>query len=114
ILDTYESIDWKEDYILYLTAKPETILRRIIQRGSLEKIRRDWNEEDKTYLIKILSSYKQFLSTQSNVFIIDTNNLTPENVIEEFKKFITDISDYSFTKIKQYSTTQMNIVKFLK
>lgn len=114
ILDTYNSIDWKEDYILYLTAKPETILRRIIQRGSLEKIRREWNEEDKIYLLKILSSYKQFLSTKSNAITIDTNDLNPEGVIEEIKNFITDISDYSFTKMKQQSTTQMNIVKFLK
>ncbi|MFW9783550.1 MAG: deoxynucleoside kinase [Candidatus Heimdallarchaeota archaeon] len=114
ILDTYNSIDWKEDYILYLTAKPETILRRIIQRGSLEKIRREWNEEDKIYLLKILSSYKKFLSTKSNAITIDTNDLTPEGVIEEIKNFITVISDYSFTKMKQQSTTQMNIVKFLK
>jgi thymidylate kinase len=114
ILDTYDSIDWKEDYILYLTAKPETILKRITQRGSLDKIRREWNEEDKTYLLKILSSYKKFLSTQSNVFTLNTNDLTPEEVIDEIKKFITDISDYSFTKLKQQSTTQMNIVKFLK
>ena len=34
ILDTYNSIEWKEDYIIYLTAKPDTILKRIIQRHS--------------------------------------------------------------------------------
>ncbi|MFX0104921.1 MAG: deoxynucleoside kinase, partial [Candidatus Hodarchaeota archaeon] len=62
ILDTYNSIHWKEDYIFYLYAKPNTILKRIVQRGSLEKIRREWNEEDKEYLLKILSYYKQYLT----------------------------------------------------
>lgn len=114
ILDTYNSIIWKEDYIIFLTAEPDTILKRIIQRGSLERIRREWNEDDKKYLLKILSFYEQFFSTRKNVFTIDTNDLTPEDIINKIKKILTDLSGYTFEKIKQPSMTQMNLIKFLK
>jgi len=114
ILDTYNSIKWKENYIIYLTAETDIILKRIIQRGSLDKIRREWNEDDNNYLLKIFAYYKQFLSTKTNVFPIDTNDLTPKEVVDKIKKIITDLSDYSFEKIEQSSTTQMNLDKFLK
>lgn len=114
ILDTYNSIKWKENYLIYLTAKPDVILKRIIQRGSLDKIRREWNEDDNNYLLTILAYYKQFLSTKTNVFPINTNYLTPKEVVDKIKTIITDLSDYSFEKIEQSSTTQMNLNKFLK
>ncbi len=114
ILDTYNSIQWKEDYIFYLYADPDTTMKRIIQRGSLEKIRREWNEYEKAYLLKILSYYKQFLSTKEEVFMIDTNNITSEEVIDELKMLITDLSDHSFEKLTKLSTTQTNMNKFLK
>jgi len=114
ILDTYNSIKWKENYIIYLTAKPDVILKRIIQRGSLDKIRREWNEDDNNYLLKILAYYKQFLSTKTNVFPINTNDLSPKEVVDKIKTIITDLSDYSFEKIEQSSTTQMNLDKFSK
>jgi deoxyadenosine/deoxycytidine kinase len=114
ILDTYNSIKWKEDYIIYLYANPNTILRRIIQRGSIEAIRLEWNEADKEYLIKILSYYNQFLSKKQNVFKIDTENLSVENVIDKIKILITDLSGYSFKKLEKSQTTQMNLIKFLK
>jgi len=114
ILDTYNSIKWKENYLIYLTAKPDVILKRIIQRGSLDKIRREWNENDNNYLLTILTYYKQFLSTKTNVFPINTNDLTSKEVVDKIKTIITDLSDYSFEKIEQSSTTQMNLNKFLK
>ncbi len=116
ILDTYNSIKWKEDYIIYLYANPNTILRRIIQRGSIEAIRLEWNEADKEYLIKILSYYNQFLSKKQNVFKIETENLTVEDVIDKIKIIIADLSGYSFSfkKLEKSQTTQMNLNKFLK
>ncbi len=115
ILDTYNSIKWKEDYIIYLYANPNTILRRIIQRGSIEAIRLEWNEADKEYLIKILSYYNQFLSKKQNVFKIETENLTVENVIDKIKIIIADLSGYSFKKkLEKSQTTQVNLNKFLK
>ncbi|MFX1470836.1 MAG: deoxynucleoside kinase, partial [Promethearchaeota archaeon] len=114
ILDTYNSIDWKENYIFYLYAEPNTILKRIIQRGSLDKIRREWNEEDKDYLLTILSYYKQFLLPKKNVFMIDTENLVPEEVITKMMDLITEISGYSFEKFDKSIPAQSNILKFLK
>ncbi|UCC20261.1 MAG: deoxynucleoside kinase [Promethearchaeota archaeon] len=114
ILDTYNSIIWKEDYIIYLSAKPDTIMKRIIQRGSLEKIRKEWNEEDKDYLLTIISYYNQFLSNKEGVFMIDTDKLNPEDVIEKLKEIITQISGYSFMKHEKSISTQMNLLKFLK
>jgi len=116
ILDTFKSIKWKEDYIIYLMADPDTILKRIIQRGSLEKIRREWNEREKEYLLKILFSYDKFLLSKKNenqLYIIDTENLTQEDVLYELLKIITDLSDYSFEKRLKLPTTQMNLNKFL-
>jgi len=112
ILDTYKSIKWKEDYVIYLTAKPETILKRIVQRGSLDKIRNEWNEDDKIYLLKILSHYKQFFSGKTNIFTIDTENSTPVEVVNKIKNIIINLSDYSFEKMKEPSTTQMNLSEF--
>ncbi|MFX1377515.1 MAG: deoxynucleoside kinase [Promethearchaeota archaeon] len=114
ILDTYNSIEWKENYIFYLHATPNTIMKRIVQRGSLEKMRREWNEDDKDYLLKILSYYKQFLSSKEGVFIINTEDLTPEAVVIEMKELITQLSGYSFDKFERLLSTQMNLLKFLK
>ncbi len=114
ILDTFNSIQWKEDYIFYLYAEPNTIMKRIIQRGSLEKIRKEWNEEDKEYLLTILSYYKQFLSNKEGVFMINTEKLTPEDVVNEMVNKITQLSDYTFEKLEKSFSTQMNLMKFLE
>jgi thymidylate kinase len=114
ILDTYNSIKWREDYIIHLTAEPEVILKRIVQRGSLDKIRKEWNEDDINYLLSIISLYKQFFSSKTNIFSIDTNELTPEMIVIKINEIITELSDYSFEKKKEYSTTQMNLTKFLE
>lgn len=117
ILDTYNSVKWKEDYIIYLTAKPNTILRRIIQRGSLEKIRTEWNEREKDYLLKILSFYNQMLLSKRDkkkVFIIDTDELSPEEVLKEVEEKITVISGYLFRKLLKQPSTQMDLIRFLK
>lgn len=116
ILDMYKSVKWKEDYVVYLTAEPNTILKRIIQRGSIDKIRKEWNESDKEYLLKILSYYDQFLLSKTQVkkiFIIDTDKLTTEEVVEEIKKLITNLSDYSFNKHVSSPSTQNSTQKIL-
>ena len=117
IFDTYNSIEWKEDYIIYLTASPDTILKRIIQRGSLEKIRREWNETKKKYLITILSYYNQFLSSKEikrKVFIIDTEGLTPEQVTEKIVQIFEALSGYVYKKSFKLPKAQMSLVKFMK
>ncbi len=116
ILDTYKSVKWKEDYVIYLSAKPETILKRIIQRGSLDQMRKEWNEFEKDYLLSILSYYNQFLLSQKdkdNLFVIDTDDLDPEDVVFEIEKIILDLTGYSFKKRIKTPKTQMSINKFL-
>ncbi|MBA7712128.1 hypothetical protein ES703_121098 [subsurface metagenome] len=116
ILDMYKSVKWKEDYIVYLTAEPKTILKRIIQRGSIDKIRKEWNESGKEYLLKILSYYNQFLLSKTQtkkIFIIDTDKLTTEEVVEEIKKTITNLSGYSFNKHVNSPSTQKNLNDFM-
>ena len=116
IHDMYKSVKWKEDCIIYLTAETDTILKRIIQRGSIDDTRKDWNEDDKKYLVKILSYYNQYLSPKTQtkkVFTIDTNNLTAENVIDEIKNIITDLSGYSFNKYDNSASTQKKLNEFM-
>ncbi len=117
ILDMYNSVKWKENYVVYLTAKPETILKRIVQRGSLEKERKNWNEKEKDYLMTILSYYNQFLLSKTpkeKIFITDTDKLTLEEVLKKIKEIITDLSGFSFKKLIKPLSTQMNLNKFLK
>ncbi|MFX1447350.1 MAG: deoxynucleoside kinase [Promethearchaeota archaeon] len=116
ILDMYKSVKWKEDYIIYLTAKPDTILKRIIQRGSIDKNRKEWNEDDKKYLLEILSYYNQFLFSEyqtKKVFTIDTDNLTSDDIVEEIKQIITEMSGYSFDKFSNAPSTQKNLYDFV-
>jgi deoxyadenosine/deoxycytidine kinase len=116
ILDMYKSVKWKEDYIIYLTAQPDTILKRIFQRGSIDKIRNEWNENDKKYLLEILSYYNQFLNSENQtkkVFTIDTDKLTSEEVVDEIKRIINDISGFSFDKFDNAPSTQKNLNDFV-
>ncbi|MFX0026008.1 MAG: deoxynucleoside kinase [Candidatus Hermodarchaeota archaeon] len=116
IYDIFKSVRWREDYIIYLNAYPETILKRIIQRGSLEKIRREWNEYEKAYLIKILSQYEHMLLSQDHsdkLFIIDTEKLLEDDVVKEIEDIITKISGYSFKKLEKIPSTQTTLSDFL-
>ena len=116
ILDMYKSVKWKEDYTIYLTAQPDTILKRIVQRGSIDKIRNEWNEDDKKYLLEILSYYNQFLYSDNKtrkVFTIDTNSLTSEEVVDEIKRIITATSGFSFDKFDNTPSTQKNLNDFV-
>jgi deoxyadenosine/deoxycytidine kinase len=117
ILEMYKSVEWKEDFIIYLTAKPETILKRIIQRGSLEAYRKEWNEHQKDYLLNILSYYNHFLfqnNENKNIFVIDTDKLNFQDLILEIQEIITQLSGYSFKKSIKSPSTQMSLIKFLK
>ena len=117
ILDTYNSVNWMEDYIIYLTAEPNTILKRIRERGSLEKVRKEWNEEQKEYLLNILSNYNQMLLTKTKkekIFIVETDNLTQEEVLKKIEIIVFNLSDYSFKNQVKSPTTQMSLNKFLK
>lgn len=112
----YDSIKWREDYILYLSAKPETILRRIYKRGSLDSIRREWNEEDKDYLSNVLYFYEELFdeyNQSEKVIRVNTDDLEPYEVLEEVKDVIEDLSEYSFTQHLKPPPKQMRLDKFI-
>ncbi len=100
ILDLFKSIDWIPEFIVYLTADPETIMKRIITRGRIsfetndqaEKQRKKWHERDKDYLLKVLNYYNEFLLSNSrknkNLTIIQTDNLSPKNTADKIGKII--------------------------
>jgi deoxyadenosine/deoxycytidine kinase len=115
ILDTYNSVKWREDYVIYLSAEPEMILKRIIQRGSLEKIRKEWNEYEKEYLLKILSYYNQLVLSKKEkdkVIILNTEIFTPEQVVLKMESIISKLTNYSFKKQIKHPSTQMGIEDF--
>lgn len=117
ILNMYNSVDWREDYVIYLTAEPDTILKRIYQRGSLEEIRREWNEHKRNYLLKILSYYDDFLITKTDktkILMINTEYLSLEDIIKKIEELISQLTGYSFKKIEKPPSTQMTLTNFLK
>ncbi|TXT63477.1 MAG: Thymidylate kinase [Promethearchaeota archaeon] len=117
ILDTYNSVNWREDYVIYLTADPEIILTRTLVRGSLEKIRKQWNETEKDYLLNVLTFYNEILSLRresEEIYFIETDNLEPADVTEKVMDIISDVSGYSFNQKLQPHPKQMNLKKFLK
>jgi deoxyadenosine/deoxycytidine kinase len=112
----FSSIKWREDYILYLTADIETILTRIYKRGSLETIRRKWNEDDKNYLSNVLSFYEQIFeeyNQNEKVIRLNTDNLEPYEVLEKIKIIIEELSEYSFTQHLKPPPKQMRLDKFI-
>ena len=62
IEDTYLSTKWVDEYIIYFQASPNTIMNRIVKRGSLEQERLKWNESDMEYVNKILSKYEELFN----------------------------------------------------
>ncbi|MHA1500181.1 MAG: deoxynucleoside kinase, partial [Promethearchaeota archaeon] len=116
ISNMYNSVDWRENYIIYLTAEPDTILKRIYQRGSLEVIRKEWNEHKRDYLLKILSYYDDFLISGNNktkILMINTEHLSQEDVIKKIEELITQLTGYSFKKLEKPPSTQMTLKNFL-
>ncbi|HMF32935.1 MAG TPA: deoxynucleoside kinase, partial [Candidatus Lokiarchaeia archaeon] len=79
LLDMYESVEWREDQLIYLTATPETLLKRIRHRGSLDAQRLEWNEEDLAYVNRLVEKYEQYFrryNFDKRMTRIETTNLT--------------------------------------
>jgi len=117
IEDMYNSVKWREDYIFYLTAETDTILKRIITRGTLDKRRKEWNEYEREYLKQILGFYNEFLlpgEKTEKVITINTERKTPNDILEITKKRINELTGYSFKKHIESAKSQMNIMKFIK
>jgi thymidylate kinase len=94
LLDYYRSVNWQENVLVYLRAKPETLLSRISKRGSLEPERLQWNEDDINYikiLEKIYSVYIKKLESKMQIIDIDTEGLNLDEVTSIVKNEIDNI-----------------------
>jgi thymidylate kinase len=94
LLDMYEnSFHWQSETIIYLYAKPETIMKRILHRGSLMPERLTWNEDDMAYLKKILDNYEYYLKRQetkhkASVIRVNTDNKGIDDMYHEILNII--------------------------
>ena len=90
--DLYKSVNWCEKILIYLEAKPETILDRIKKRGSLEPERLEWNEDDLKYIKVLEHHYNAFLFKIKGIKVIrfDTDNLSIEECADQIQKIIED------------------------
>jgi thymidylate kinase len=91
LMDMYESVEWHEDYLIYLAATPETLLNRIRHRGSLDALRLEWNEEDLAYINRLVEKYEQYFirfKYGNRMARIDTTNLTPSEVAKIVESLI--------------------------
>ncbi len=91
--DTYRSVSWLNETIIYLEAEPKTIMSRIYKRGSLDKDRQKWNEDDYQYLLRVLKKYEEIfeefkLKKKKTIYRIWTENKTPQEVVEEILMII--------------------------
>ena len=93
IFDTFNSVTWQKDHIIFLNAEPKTIMQRIYNRGSLDSSREKWNESDYEYLKRVLKKYEEIfienkIEKKNRITRINTENMTPEDVVNEIIKII--------------------------
>lgn len=95
--DMYQSVAWREDYIVYLEARPRTIYERIRNRALLETERMAWNEDDYQYLKKILRLYDKYLrkpAIKPKVHRVPTEDRSPKAVERAVRAFILEKTGY--------------------
>jgi len=93
INDTFTSVSWQKDHIIFLNAEPKTIMQRIYNRESLDFSREKWNESDFEYLKRVLKKYEEIfienkIEKKNRITRIWTENLTAEDVVNEIIKII--------------------------
>jgi deoxyadenosine/deoxycytidine kinase len=93
--DLFNSVNWAENIMIYMEAKPEIILDRIRKRGSLETERLEWNEDDLKYIRLLEHQYNVYLykiSRDTNIKIIrfNTNNLTITECADRIHQIIEE------------------------
>ncbi len=93
INDTFNSVIWQKDHIVFLSAEPKTIMQRIYNRGSLDASREKWNEDNYEYLKRVLKKYEEIfmenkIEKKNRITRIWTENMIPEDVVNEIIKII--------------------------
>lgn len=108
---------WMPEIIIYLDAKPETIMKRIIQRGSLDPVRLTWNENDMIYLKRILKNYEYYLANceakqQASVYRINTDDKTIDEVYADIIGFIENRTGMNIYKAIKIPNDQLKLDAF--
>jgi thymidylate kinase len=93
IYDTFKSVTWQKDHIIFLSADPKTIMQRIYNRGSLDASREKWNESDYEYLKRVLKKYEEIfienkIEKKNRITRVWTEDLNPEDVVHEIIEII--------------------------
>lgn len=115
--DTYKSVAWQNETIIYLTAEPKTVMTRIIRRGSLDADRLKWNEEDMEYLRKVQQMYEHFFAelktgTQKTPFRISTDDRTPQDVVNDIIKVIERKAGVQINKVLKIPVNQSKLTNW--
>ncbi len=119
ILDTYNSVSWQKEYIIYLHADPRTIMDRIYRRGSLDANREKWNENDFQYLIRVMNMYSEVFTEfnfkeKRNLFKINTEKLTPHQVVDQIVEIIQNITGIQLDNRFKGPTNQSKLSDWVK
>ena len=119
ILDTYNSVSWQKEYIVYLHADPRTILDRIYRRGSLDANREKWNEDDFEYLVRVMNMYSEVFNEfnvkeNKNLFKINTEDLTPHQVVDRIVDIVQDITGIQLVNRFKGPTNQSKLSNWVK
>ncbi len=85
LVDMYDSVPWREDYLIYLEADTNEIMRRIQKRGSLDTQRLQWNEDDVAYVELIKEKYEQYFhryNYEKKLSRVNTTNHNAQQVVK--------------------------------
>ncbi|MHA1646543.1 MAG: deoxynucleoside kinase [Promethearchaeota archaeon] len=115
IADTFNSVTWQDEHIIYLEADPRTTMKRIYHRGSLDSTRDKWNEDDFIYLKKVINKYEKIfaefhLFKKKRLHRIWTENKTPQEIVMEIIDIIESISGLQITKKRSFPANQSKLI----
>lgn len=118
IYDTYTSVSWLKEYVIYLHAEPKTVMNRIYRRGSLDLQRQKWNEEDFQYLLRVLNKYNEVfeefkLEEKRKIIKINTENLTPSETADQVLEIIQNKSGIQLKSSYQTVRNQKKITSWI-
>lgn len=119
IEDSYNSSIWVKEFIIYLEADPNTIMNRILQRGSLDKERLKWNEDDIVYLKKIIHHYNTIfeelhLKKKNCLARVSTDNFPPKVIAERILEIIEEKTGLTLKKTLKIPANQAKLTQWLK
>ncbi len=100
LVDMYDSVSWREDYIIYLEADTNEIMKRIQTRGSLDAQRLQWNEGDVAYVELIKEKYEQYFrryKSEKKLSRVNTSRLNAQQVVKRVELIIRKRMDAAGT-----------------